>query len=665
MKRVGIDIGGTFTDLVWYDEETGILQRSKVLTESDHPEQSFLKVLKQARVEHNEIDLLLHATTLVTNLLINRRGARIGLITTLGYRDLLDIQLSIRPNPFNYVFWNKRPPLVPRRRRIEVEERLANDGSIVTPLNEAQVEAAARQLGELGVQGVAVCFLHSFVNPVHEVRVGEIVSKILPGVPVSLSHEVDPTIREYERTSTTVTNSYAQPAVWGYIGALEAHLPVPVRYMHSGGGIMPADTARKFPVMLAASGPAAGVLAGVYLAKQETMPNLITFDMGGTSTDVALIRDAEPTMRDAVEIDWNMPARTLSIDVKSVGAGGGSIAWVDPGNALMVGPQSAGAKPGPVCYGFGGVEPAVTDANLILGLIREELNDGRLKLDTAGARAALERLGANWGMGAVETARSIYRVVNTNMVFAIRQITVERGIDPRDFHLASFGGAGGQHAVAVANELGMRSVIFAPQASTFSALGLLTADLTISQAQTLFGPWDQIDLSHLDKILDSLAAQSQRHLECDVEGASDAVVSALLDLRYIGQSHYVSVPYSPAKDDHASIFNRFEDAHEVLFGTRMGDAVELVNVRAVVRRELPGLKVKYNGHRNQAAVPSGRRWSELDQAEIAIVDRESISAAANVIGPAIVEEVDSSHYIPLGWTGRLGKAGSIIVERGE
>lgn len=663
MKRVGVDIGGTFTDLVWYDEEAGTLGRSKVLTKSDHPEESFLEVLGQAGVRPQEISLLLHATTLVTNLLINRRGAKVGLITTTGYRDLLDIQLSIRPNPFNYVFWDKRPALVPRHLRLEVDERLANDGSVVTPLPAHQVEEAARTLGKLGVQGVSIVFLHSFVNPAHELQAGEIVQRVLPGVPVSLSHQVDPTIREYERTSTTVTNSYAQPAVWGYIGALETNLPVPVRYMHSGGGIMPADAARKFPVMLASSGPAAGVLAGMYLAKEEDAPNLITFDMGGTSTDVALIRDGEPSMRDAVEIDWNMPARTLSIDVKSVGAGGGSIAWADPGNALMVGPQSAGAKPGPVCYGFGGSQPTVTDANLVLGLIRGELNAGRLPLDGAAARAALKALGQTWGMDVVQIARAVYRVVNANMVLAIRQITVERGIDPRDFQLVSFGGAGGQHAVAVASELGMRSVIFAPHASVFSALGLLTADLTISKAQSLFGPWNQINLDQLGGVLDSLTGQGQTNLDCDVKGASEPSTSALLDLRYIGQSHYVSVPYFRDKDDHASVFNRFEDAHEVLFGTRMGDEVELVNVRAVVRRKLPSLTVRQNGHTAPRHAHKKQRWVELDQAEISVVDRDELVFGSRIGGPVIIEEVDSSHYVPLGWDARIGKAGSVIVEQ--
>ncbi len=664
MKRVGIDIGGTFTDLVWYEEESGLLGRSKVLTRPDHPEESFLEVLRQAGVGHDEMNLLLHATTLVTNLLINRRGAKIGLLTTTGYRDLLDIQLSIRPNPFNYVFWNKRPALVPRRLRLEIDERLANDGAVVKQLPRQQVEAAARKLGEEGVSGVAVCFLHSFVNPAHELAAGEILQRILPGVPVSLSHQVDPTIREYERTSTTVTNSYAQPAVWSYIGALEEKLPVPVRFMHSGGGIMPAEVARKFPVMLASSGPAAGVLACMYLAQQEAAPDLITLDMGGTSTDVALIQKGEPSMRDAVEIDWNMPARTLSIDVKSVGAGGGSIAWADPGNALMVGPQSAGAVPGPVSYGFGGVEPTVTDANLVLGLIAGELNGGRLKLDRAAAHGALEALGRNWKMDAVQTAKSVYRVVNTNMVLAIRQITVERGIDPRDYQLVSFGGAGGQHAVAVAAELGMKRVIFAPHASVFSALGLLTADLTISQAKSLFGPWRQIDLALVGHVLDGLARQSEAHLECDVEGASEPVASAVLDLRYIGQSHYVSVPYERDKDDHDSVFTRFEDAHEVLFGTRLGDEIELVNVRAMVRRKLPSMVVRQQ-HDDGAARGGGgsKRWVELEGAEVSVVDRDQMVAEAPIAGPVIIDEVDSSHYVPPGWSAHLSLGGSVIVER--
>ncbi|HKP17917.1 MAG TPA: hydantoinase/oxoprolinase family protein [Gaiellaceae bacterium] len=662
MKRVGIDIGGTFTDLVWYDEETSTLDRLKVLTSADQPDRSFIAALDQAGLlEDSQISLLLHATTLVTNLLIQRRGSSVGLLTTTGFRDLLAIQNSVRPNPFNYVEWNKRPALIPRELRLEIDERLDHLGNVLRPLDEAQVEEAARRLAELEVEGVAVCFLHSFVNPAHERRAGEILAEILAGVPISLSCDVDPTMREYERTSTTVINSYVQKALHGYVDALEDKLPLDVRFMHSGGGIIPASTAKALPVMLARSGPAAGVLAGVFLADQGERKDFITFDMGGTSCDVALIRDGAPEMTDSIDVDWNIPARTLSIDVQSVGAGGGSIAWIDPGGALMVGPQSSGSKPGPACYGAGGTEPTVTDANLCLGLIAENLLGGRMALSRAAAEEVLERLGAQLGQTAVDVSRAIFRIVNMNMALAIRQITVEKGIDPRDFDLVSFGGAGGQHAAPVAAELGIQRVLFAPQASTFSALGLLTADLTISHAQALFGRFEEIDLETLRTMMRTVGETSVRNLECDVEGASDARLSALLDLRYAGQVHHVSVPFDPDADDHAAVFERFEDAHETLYGTRLGDPAELVNVRMIARRHLPGITVENGSHAN-GGEPAAPRWVELERAEVPVVGREAFEAGKSMDGPVLIDEVDSTHYVPSGWAVSLGQGGAILAE---
>jgi N-methylhydantoinase A len=664
MKRVGVDIGGTFTDLVCYDEESGEMSRTKVLTTSERPDLSFLSALEQAQIDLTDIGLLMHGTTLVTNLLIQRRGGRVGLLTTLGFRDLLDIQFSTRPNPFNFVMWDKTVALVPRERRLEVSERTAASGDIITPLDTAAVTAAAEKFRELAVESVAVCFLHSFVNPENELGAREILAKALPGVPISLSHQVDPTIREYERTSTTVTNSYVQKAVGGYVDALARALPVPVNYMHSGGGILPGDAVKKFPVLLSMSGPAAGVLAGVHLAGEEQLPDLITFDMGGTSTDVSLIRGGRPEMRDSIDVDWNIPARALSVDVKSVGAGGGSIAHVDLGGVLVVGPQSAGSRPGPACYGFGGNEPTVTDANLVLGLIDEELLGGRLALDRLAATEALTKLGERLGMSMIQAARAVYRVVNTNMALAIRQITVEKGIDPRGFTLVSFGGAGGQHAIPVADELGMSTVIFAPQASTFSAMGLLTADLTMSQAQTLYGDFESVPLEDISGLVKSLGEASATHLECNIEGVSQAELSATLDLRYVGQSHHVSVPYRPGRDTHADVVDRFEDIHEVLFGTRLGDAVELVNVRAVASRSLPAMQrlVDTDPLGNDAR-PHTSRWLEFEGREVPIVARETLGTANVLDGPAMVMEVDSSHVIPTGWQATIGRSGGVIVHR--
>jgi N-methylhydantoinase A/oxoprolinase/acetone carboxylase beta subunit len=667
VNRVGIDIGGTFTDIVVYDIEERTLRRAKVMTDYEHPERSFMSALEQAGVDPAEVALLLHGTTLVTNLLIQRNGARVGLLTTRGYRDLLDIQLSIRPNPFDYVQWTKPPALIPRELRLEIAERTTAAGETLTRLEEEEVAAAARRLADLGAESIAICFLHSFVNDENERRAGEIVRETLPGMPISLSCEVDPTIREYERTSTTVINSYAQPAVDSYIAALESRLPLTVRYMHSGGGIIPAETARKFPVLLASSGPAAGVLAGVYLARNGDAKDLITFDMGGTSCDVSLIRDGSPAMTDSIDVDWNIPARTLSVDVNSVGAGGGSIASIDSGGALMVGPRSAGARPGPVSYGFGGTEPAVTDANLVLGLIPDELLGGRLRLSREAAVDALRPLAEQIGLSLPEAAEAIYRIVNATMAAAIRQLTVEKGIDPREFSLVSFGGAGGQHAIPVAQELGIESVIFAPQASTFSAMGMLTADLKIAQALTAFGPFDSQSLARARDIVQQLGERAAAELESNVEGASSPELSALLDLRYIGQSHHVSVPFDPKLDDAATIVERFEAAHEQLFGTQLGGPTELVNVRAIISRTLPPITLggadKETPVEAGADTPNRSRFVALEQRDVPIIQRDGIARDAVIEGPALIEEVDSSHYVPTGWTIRSGWGGAIVAER--
>jgi N-methylhydantoinase A len=662
MKRVGVDTGGTFTDLVSFDEDTGRLSRVKVLTDNLSPDRSFLQALAQAQIDPSDVSLLLHGTTIVTNLLIERTGGKVGLITTTGFRDLLDIQLSIRPNPFNYVGWKKPVALVPREWRLEIDERISAQGDVIEHINEEQVREAARSFARQGVDSVAICFLHSFANPVHEERAAEIVAQEFPGTPISLSSQVDSTIREYERTSTTVINSYAHRAVQSYVDRIGNELPIAVRYVHSGGGIVPAETAKRLPLMLAYSGPAAGVLAGVFLAKHIDRTDLITFDMGGTSCDVALITGGRPSMTDSIEVEWNVPARTHSIDVSSVGAGGGSIAWQDSGGALMVGPHSTGARPGPACYGFGGTLPTVTDANLALGLIPDQLLGGQLTLSRKAADDALQTLAEKLETSTTGLAKSIYRVVNATMAFAIRHLTVEKGIDPRDFQLVSFGGAGGQHAVAVADELGMQSVLFPPQASTLSALGMLTADLSISQAQTLFGEFLRIAPRQIAALVKSLEISATKQLDCDVRDASEPESSVLLDLRYIGQSHHVSVPYRVGRDSHQEVIERFEKAHETLYGTRLGDPLELVNVRVVVRRQLPRLQLRNGRAGSRDRAEQQHRWVQLEGESVPILARSDLNKTARP-GPLLIEEVDSTYYVPSNWSARIGWASSVVAER--
>ena len=368
MKRVGVDIGGTFTDLVVLDEETGALERIKTLTTPRAPEDGFLKAVTDGQIRLEEVSHFLHGTTLVTNLIIERSGAKLGLVTTEGFRDVLEIQRSYRDDLYN-LQWDKPKALVPRRLRLTVDERIGADGAVLREVDEDQAREVVRRLLDEGVEAIALCFLNSYANPINEQVVARIVQEMAPGVALSLSSEVDPRIREYERVSTTVLNAYSMPRMHLYMSRLERALKrnEGIKYMHSGGGVIPGAVAERFPIQLLYSGPAAGVLAGRFLASTLGVPNLCTIDMGGTSLDACLIRDGEPDSRDTIEVEWGIPARTQSIDIHSIGAGGGSIVWFDAGGALRIGPESAGSDPGPACYGRGGVRPTVTDANLILG----------------------------------------------------------------------------------------------------------------------------------------------------------------------------------------------------------------------------------------------------------------------------------------------------------
>jgi len=484
MKRVGVDIGGTFTDLVVLDEETGALERIKTLTTPRAPEDGFLKAVAEGQVGLDDVSHFLHGTTLVTNLIIERTGAKLGLITTEGFRDVLEIQRSYRSDLYD-LQWDKPKALVPRHLRLTINERIGADGTILREVNADQAREIVRRLLNEGVEAIAVCLLNAYANPINEQTVARIIQEMAPRIALSLSSEVDPRIREYERVSTTVLNAYAMPRMHLYMSRLERALKrnEGIKYMHSGGGVIPSATAERFPIQLLYSGPAAGVLAGRFLASTLGVPNLCTIDMGGTSLDVCLIRDGEPDSRDTIEVEWGIPARTQSIDIHSIGAGGGSIVWFDAGGALRVGPESAGSDPGPACYGRGGVRPTVTDANLILGILNPAgLLGGKLRLDRTQADAALLPIADKFGVSVEKAAAGIYRIVTANLAEAIRDVTVKRGTDPRDFVLVAFGGAGGQHAAAVAREMEMKGAIFPRNASTFSAFGLLTADLKNSVA---------------------------------------------------------------------------------------------------------------------------------------------------------------------------------------
>jgi N-methylhydantoinase A/oxoprolinase/acetone carboxylase beta subunit len=558
MYRMGVDIGGTFTDLVLLDDSAGEWRVAKTLTTPAAPEQAVVTGLRELLVETNlkpaEIDRLIHGTTLVTNAIIERKGAPTGLITTEGFRDVLEIGREHRYDMYD-IFIELPKPLVPRHLRLGVRERILDDGSVLIPLDEEGVRQATRQLVAAGVKAVAVCFLHSYANPVHERRAAEIIRAEAPDLWVSLSSEVAPEIREYDRFSTTVANVYVRPLVDRYLATLvdrvrNLGLSCEVLIMLSGGGVATVDTARQFPIRLVESGPAAGALAAAFLAAEAGFPNVLAFDMGGTTAKACLIEDGQPLTAPEFELarayrfkkGSGLPVKVTVIELIEIGAGGGSIAWVDSLGLLKVGPESAGAEPGPACYGRGGTEPTVTDADLILGYLDPSyFLGGRMRLDRAAAEAAVGRLAERLGLSLVEAAWGIHEVVTENMAAAARVHGIERGKDIRKFPLFAFGGAGPVHVYRLAQKLGLKRFICPPGAGATSALGLLVAPLAFDFVRSYYGRLDGLDWAVVNRLLAEMEAEGRALLRRAGVPAADIAVARSVDLRYTGQGHEVNV----------------------------------------------------------------------------------------------------------------------------
>jgi N-methylhydantoinase A len=645
--RIGIDIGGTFTDCVVTDQATGRLLHAKALTNAERPLEGVVNVLALLGVDAAEAELFVHGTTIVTNIVVERNGSTVGLITTRGFGDVLEIQRSYRPALFDLA-WSKSEPLVPRDLRIELEERTSADGTVIRTPERHDVLVAAERLLAAGVEALAICFLNGYRNPTTEQLVARWIVEVHPDVPVSISSDVDPQIREYERTSTTVANAYAIPPIRAYIRELRERVRPDVLFMHSGGGVLPAAVVAELPVRLVQSGPAGGVVAARLLGRELGVENAVTFDMGGTSTDISVIARGEVSRADDTEIAPGIPVRAESLEILSIGAGGGSIATVDAGGGLDVGPRSAGALPGPVCYGRGGVEPTVSDANLLLGILQPDaFLGGAMALDEEGAMDALARLGSSIGGSSLAAARAIHAVVNANMAQLIREATINRGLDPRDFVLVSFGGAGGQHAYGVAEIVGCREVLFPRQASTFSALGLSGAPLETTRVQSLAHgghepPWTQVL-----EVWEQLEERARKEL-----GAPDSATyscSRRALTRYSGQSHELVVNGDDCTRD--KLYERFEDEHERVCGTRLGDPMEIVSVLATVRAEHgSALRIfgRSKSETNGRRVAPVRRRVELFEAEADVYHGGDLPIDVQIAGPALVLEDDTVLVVPEG-----------------
>ncbi len=674
---IGIDTGGTFTDLVLADTTSGRYAYYKLPTSNDDPARAILEgvteLLAAVGATPAQVSYLAHGTTLATNAVLEGKYAQTGMITTRGFRDVLEIARQRRPSFFNL---DVPKPQAPAQRDaiLEVAERLDERGNEVAPLDEEGVRDAARALRASGAQAVAICFLHAYANPDHEARSKALVRSVWPDVYVTSSAEVSREFREFERFATTCMNASLMPVVDRYLDHFEngiAELGVACRplVMQSNGGAVSCEAVRRMPVNTFFSGPAGGVIATAELGRQLGAADLISFDMGGTSTDVCLIRNGAPQRRAAREIG-GLPVRIATLDIHTIGAGGGSLAWIDPGGLMKVGPQSAGAFPGPALYGRGGDQATVTDANAVLGrLSGAALLGGRMQAYPEKAQAAIERVGDALSLDATATAAGILEIVNVNMMGAVRVVSVERGEDPRDCALVAFGGAGPLHAAEVAAELGMRQVIVPPHPGLMSARGLLDADIRGDFAQTCLIPAGPAGIEMLSAARSSLLRRANEWREAEHLTAGAVRREWRVDQRYAGQSFQLGVEIPDGSCGIAEIeaaVAAFHQHHEALNGYAMVDhPVEIVNLRLAViaARPLTPLEPTSRSHDFGGKVARRPVWFRTTGfVDTPLYQRGALGPREQIEGPAIVEQMDSTTVIPPGWRAIVAEEGSIRME---
>lgn len=675
MRWVGVDVGGTFTDVVVYDETRGTLEVAKAPTSPADPTQGLLHVLAKLGVALPETGRVVHGTTIGTNAILERKGATVGVLTTRGFRDTLEIARTNRTVLYD-IRARKPAPLVPRHRILEVDERMAADGTVLRPLREAEVRAATERLGPMadgdGAAAV-VCFLHSYANPAHERAAARLLETLLPGWFVCTSEEVLPEFREYERFSTAVLNAYIGPTVSRYLMNLRAALAArgyrgEVFITTSSGGIMTVPVAARFPVYTVLSGPAGGVAAALSVGELLGVRNLITYDMGGTSTDVCLVENLEPTLTTEQQIA-GLPNRTPQIEINSIGAGGGSLAWIDASGALLVGPRSAGADPGPACYGRGGTEPTITDANLVLGRVPADVPlAGEVLLQEELARRAVGRLlGRVPGVGDVAAlAHGIVRIAVARMVSAIKEISIAKGHDPRDFALLAYGGAGPMHAAFVAEELEIPRVVVPTAPGNFSAFGSLISDLRCDYVRTRLLTTRAASLGEVEAAFAELEREAREDLARQGIPAAQITVRRALGMRYVGQSWELLVRLLEAVESMAALEEAFHRAHERRYGHASRNAVEIVNFRvtgvgAIPKPALP----RWTTSGDLAGARRAVRPAYFDGGfvPVPVYARDRLAAAVAFPGPAIAEEMGATTVVPPGWTGRVGPWGELVLER--
>ena len=660
--RLGVDVGGTFTDVLLHDSEQQRVWLAKTPSTPDDQSVGVIEGIRlaaaKAGVELADLDAILHGTTVATNAVLERRGARVGLIVTQGFRHILHLAEAWTPGPlFGFMVYDKPEPLTDTRYVYEVPERIAADGAIIEAIDEAAVRQAIDALVADGVEALTVCLLNAHANGRHERVVAEIAASAAPDLPVSVSSEVLPEFREYERTVTTLVNAYVAPALEKYLsnvqdGLTAAHARAPIQVVRSDGGLMSLEAACRNPVQTVLSGPAGGVSGASFVASRAAFDRILTFDMGGTSTDVAVCVSGRPEITRETNVG-DFPVRAPAVDVASIGAGGGSIAYIaEATGALRVGPESAGAVPGPACYDGGGTAATVTDANVVLGHLPPRLLGGAMKLNVEAAHEAVGRVAEARGAGVEETARAIVDMVDEAMLGALRVVTVQRGRTPSDFALVAFGGAGGVHANALAKTLGSYPVIVPEESGVLSALGFISSDIKNEFSQTFVRSLASVTPDAVREPFESLTSRAREWLDAESVDAADQDVRFILDMRYARQGYEIPIELDGvelASLDLTALERRFGDAHRLLYGFVLDGGAEIVNLRvaAVGRVPMPEVEARPEGDADPSAARTGTQsvWTPDGTVDVPTYDRAALQPGMTISGYAIVEQYDATTVV--------------------
>ena len=677
--RVASDVGGTFTDLVYYDEGSGAFGSVKSNTTPPDYERGVLDTVHKSGLDTSSVDYFAHGTTVVINALTERKGVKTGLVTTRGFRDVLEIARGNRPDLFNFYF-TKPKPFVPRHLRAEITERIDFKGNEVSPLRVEELGPIVDDFKAQGVQAIAICLLHAYANPDHEQQATKEVKRLWPDVAVIASHEITREWREYERTNTTVLSAYIHPIANSYLTSLEQQLRAngthgPLYIMQSNGGVATLQAAKRNPITMVESGPVSGVLGAIVLGKVIGVPNLIALDIGGTTAKCSLVEQGQPRLTTEYRIEWSRtnpgyPIKTPVIDIVEIGNGGGSIAWLDEAGSLHVGPQSAGAVPGPAAYGLGGTAPTTTDANLITGRIDADyFLGGEITPDMENVRRAFGKLAEQLESQIDDVARGVIRIANGNMVNALKLVSLNRGHDPREFTLVAFGGGGGMHAAALAMELNIPEIIIPINPAVFSAWGMLLTDLRRDYIRTRVTRLDSVPAADVQALFAELETQAAREFATDGIGGDRLVLERFADMRYLGQEHTVKVPFPTGNVDAQALseaVERFHETHEREYTYRLTSPVELVNYHVVGFGLVPKpelAKLTSTGRR-PADARRGTRRVDFDAHGVhttAIYERKGLEPGMNISGPAIVEEPATTIVVFPGQEARVDDYGNLRI----